>query len=193
MNMKKIQVQHETYYFANYKEYHTPVAISNVRDLVKEYMETHRSVSPKDYTITEGDFALGEIQLDFPYSLIEEYENWYIPSVDIEMIELNKDKVENIINDTVEGIKTILIFTQDIKKVSQKDRDILTRSMCIINEFRNKRKIWDKIVDNFKLSDLLFTDMETYWNSRCMYIDMKETRQKWDFMIENKGGDKNEE
>ena len=65
--------------------------------------------------------------------------------------------------------------------------------MCIINEFRNKRKIWDKIVDNFKLSDLLFTDMETYWNSRCMYIDMKETRQKWDFMIENKGGDKNEE
>ena len=182
----------ETYYFATYKDNSTPVAISNVKGLVKEYMETHRYVDPKDYTITEKRSTPGEIQLDYPYAIVEEYENWYIPSVDIEMIEVNKHKIEDIVEDTIQNLKLIYLFTDGIKQ-TEKGRTQIIRMMQTLYDFKKKKKVWNKIVDNYTLSDLLFLDRENYWNSRCMYIDMKETRQRWDFMIENKGGDKMEE
>lgn len=190
--MKKITNEYETFYFAKYRDISTPIAISNIKELVKEYMEVHRNVKSKDYTIDSGNFTINEIQSEFPYALIEPYEDWYIPSIDIEIITINKNKLEEIVNDTISGLKTIILLTQDIKKISDNDRNILINSMQIINNFKNKKKIWNKIVDNYKLSELLFMDMDTYWSTRSMYIDMKETRQRWDFMIENKGGDENE-
>lgn len=187
--MKKITNEYETFYFGNYQNISTPIAVSNVKDLVKEYMEVHRGLNPNEYTLSEGYFKLSEVQLEYPYSLIEPYEEWYIPVVDAEMIEVNKNNIEETVNNTISGLKLLAILVQDIKKIPESDRAAIINAMRIINSFKNKRKIWNKIIDNFKLSELLFMDMDAYWSSRCMYIDMKETRQRWDFMIENKGGD----
>lgn len=183
----------ETFYLASYKNDIHPVAISNMKELVKEYMEVHRGLKPNEYKIDEGKFILGELQLEYPYAIIEQYEDWYLPSIDIEMILLNKDKIEDIVQDTVEYLKTILIFTQDIKKIPESDRNTIIKAMQIINSFKDKKKIWNKMVDNYKLSDLIFLDMETYWKKRSIYMDMRETRKRWDFMIEEKGDDKEEE
>lgn len=185
--------EYETFYFAKYRDMSIPIAISNVKDLVKEYMEVHRNVKPKDYIINDGNFKPAEIQSEFPYALIEQYEDWYIPAIDIEIITVNKNKIEDIIDNTISGLKTIILSTQDIKKIPDSDRNTLIKSMQIINNFKNKKKVWNKIVDNYKLSELLFMDMDSYWSTRCIYIEMKETRQRWDFMIEDKGGDVNEE
>ena len=61
--------------------------------------------------------------------------------------------------------------------------------MQIINSYTNKKKIWNKIVESFKLSDLLYLDIDEYLTKREMFIEMRETRKRWGFLIEKKGDD----
>lgn len=177
----------ETYYFAYYKNITEPIAISTNLELVKEYMEVHRMVRQKSYNVTQFSLSLPDVMSSYSNSLIENYENWYLPAVDIEMIKMNSISLEESINKTIEGLKDILVLVKDIKKIPESDKNIILKSMQIINDFRYKKKIWNKLVDSYKLSDLIFMDMDTYWGKRRMFIDFKESRQRWGFLIEQKG------
>lgn len=187
----KLSEIEETYYLAYYKKKSEPIAISTSRELVKEYMEIHRMVKQRDYEISSTDLRSSEVFSLYPNSLIEQYETWYLPSIDIEMINVNKVELDESVNHTIEGLKDIVLLIQDIKKIPTSDKEIILKSMHIINGFRQKKKIWNKIVDNYKLSDLIFMDMDTYLSKRFMYIELKESRQRWGFLIEQKGGDVN--
>lgn len=177
----------ETYYFAYYKNITEPIAISTNLELVKEYMEVHRMVRQKSYNVTQFSLSLPDVMSSYSNSLIENYENWYLPAVDIEMIKMNSISLEESINKTIEGLKDILVLVKDIKKIPESDKNIILKSMQIINDFRYKKKIWNKLVDSYKLSDLIFMDMDTYWGKRRMFINFKESRQRWGFLIEQKG------
>lgn len=179
-------------YIAYHKDNIHPVAISTMRELVQEYMEVHRSVDPKDYRIEQLISSIDEMTLEHPHAIIEEYEDWYIPSIDIEMIEVHKNKVEDLFTDTIHNLKLIYLFTDGIKKI-EKEREKIPPVMSMLNNFRDTKKVWAKIADNYKLSELLYMDFDTYWKTRTIYIEMKETRQRWDFMIPIKGGDEKEE
>lgn len=190
LNMKKSKSP--IVYIGYYKDNIQPVAISPIQELIREYMEAHRSVNPRDYRIERLISTIEEMTLEHPYAIIEEYEDWYIPSIDAEMIEVHKEKVEDLFEDTIHNLKLIYLYTDGIKKI-EKERGKILPVMSMLNNFKDSKKVWTKIKDNYKLSELLYMDFETYWKTRTIYIEMKETRQRWDFMIPSKGGDKEEE
>ena len=188
--MKKVEEIYQTYYFAYYKANRTrPIAVSEIKELVKEYMQTHRYVEPENYEIEELSFTIGEILLDYQNEYITHYENWYLPAIDIEMIQLRDTDLDRKINETMQGLKEIILLMDGIKKISSSDKDILVKAMHIILQARQKKKIWNKMIDNYKLSDLIFMDIDDYIRNKEMYINMKDARARWDFMIPKKGDD----
>lgn len=180
---------YQPFYFAYYKKYNQPIAISNNLNLVKEYMEIHRHVKPRCYRIEELSYTPGEIMIDYADSIIENYEDWYIPSVDVEMIKLNQTDLCDLFSHTLNGMKQILLTIQDIKKIPDSDKKTILEAMQIMSGYTTKKKIWNKIIDSFKLSDLLYIDIDEYLYKRQLYIDMRETKTRWGFLIEKKGGD----
>lgn len=183
--MSKLSIEPiQDYYFAYYRNIITPIAISPLRELVVEYMESHRFVKPGKYIIRKERFRQGEILLDYQDSLIENYENWYLPMIDIEMIKLCQRDLERDIDEIVEGLKAVLLVTQAVKKIPVSDKDTILRAMQIINGFKKKKKIWNKMVDEYKLTDLIFMKMDEYWNRRIIYKERKEARERWMYAIE---------
>ena len=183
VNVVNTEEIYQPFYFAYYKKWSEPIAISNNLNLVKEYMENHRHVKPRYYNIEELSYTPGELMLEYPDFIIENYEDWYIPSVDAEMIELNKIDLCDLFSNTLDGMKQILLTIQHIKKIPDNDKKTILTSMQIINSYTNKKKIWNKIVESFKLSDLLYLDIDEYLTKREMFIEMRETRKRWCFLI----------
>lgn len=184
--MSKIQKDiYQTFYLGYHHRIITPIAISTNRDLVEEYMDRHRNLSHKQYFIQEFEYTVGEIMLDYADSLIEKYEDWFIPNVDIEMISVTKRDLEKDVNDTLEGMKTILLLMQNIKKIPIDDKKTVLRSIEVIADLKEKKKIWNKMVDEYKLTDLIFMDFEEYWSKRVIYINMREARERWEFGLED--------
>lgn len=185
--IKVIQEPLQTFYFAYYKKSINPVAISNSKELVKIYMETHRNT--KEYEINDIKMYPKDISNNYFDSIIAQYENWYIPNIDIEIIQSGRRNLEREVNEVLEHLKSIILLIRDIKKVSKEEKEILLKAFQIVSQLKTRKKVWEKMIDNYKLSDLLFMKIDDYLRMKEVYIHMREERRKLDYLLPQEGDD----
>lgn len=185
---RQIQVVQEplqSFYFSFYEKSIQPIAVSNSKELVKIYMETHRYT--KNYEIKEVKLYQKDVLTEYNDSFISQYENWYIPNIDIEIIKSGRRNLEREVNDVLEHLKSIILLVKDIKKVSNEEKEILIKAFQVVSQLKTRKKVWEKMIDNYKLSDLLFMEIDEYLRMKEVYIQMRAERRKLDYLLPEEG------
>lgn len=180
MNVKKVSHSFIPIYMGYYRGFYKPIAISNEKKLVKEYLESHRSISPKDYKIKKVIESKEKILLDYGDQMIEEYEGHYLPSIDIEMIQKEDVNIKDEIDHIIEGLKNILLYSQDSKKVNKDEKIKLLDTLMILSSFKSRKKLLSQLEYNRRISNsILYMKIEEYLSHLQYYQLMKESEKSY--------------
>lgn len=175
------------YYFGKYKG--VIYAVSEYKELVSIYMENHRYLSPNEYTIEEYVSMESDILFQYENEYIEEWGDWFIPCIDINIIESSQDNIRMLVDQTKDNLKEIIfLLYEDNPGISVKFEDeyeSLVTAFKSLHKFSKKKKYKEHLskVDLIHNS-ILYMPMDTYTYKRSMYLEMMTRKDVWD-MEEN--------
>lgn len=172
-------------YLGYYQKYSTPLCIHTDKELVKEYLSSHRFLIPEKYRIEKIKTTEGNLFLQYEELYLTQYENWYIPSIDIEILCSNSSNIEEEISNLLSQFKEIILASKDVKKVKDEEFSHLIESYRILSSFRNSNKILRKLEKNrIVTSSILFLEIEPYLQELRRYRDMKESKNLYRYQVE---------
>jgi hypothetical protein len=165
-------------------QYKKPLVISMDKELVKRYMEDHRSLRPKQYIIKEESMTENELFLQYNDQCIVEYEGYYIPNIDANIIDFHKMAIDNEIINTINGMRKITLLSQNIKGVSKEDVGILIEGMKILTKFIRNNKIFEGLChEDLIENSILYCSLEDYMYELRLFDELQEQHKLWEYQL----------
>lgn len=172
-------------YLGYYKKYPNPLCIHPDKNLVKEYLSSHRFLSSEEYEIEKIKTTEGNLFLQYEDLYLIQYEDYYIPNIDIEMIGSRSNNMEEDLTSLLSQLKEIIFLSQDIKKIKDNEIFQLIEAYRTLTSFRNSNKIMRKLEKNRIITlSILFLEIDPYLQELRRYQDMKESKHLYRYQME---------
>lgn len=162
-----------------------PIAVSNNKSLVREYMENHRFLKPKYYRIeTLNNLSDHDVFVMFNDQLLVEYEGYYLPSIDTVMIEFYKRSMRAEIYNTIKSLGTIDLLVKESKIVSDSERDDLYHAMKTLTKFMRTNEIMDEIEhEDLITNSIIFEDIQSYMKDLACFDEMMDMHRMYEYQL----------
>jgi len=165
-------------------------AVSDNKSLVSIYMETHRGLTKDQYQIEQQASLESQILLKYEDLYLTKWKKYYLPSVDISIIEMDTDSTTILLDNTKSHLKELIRLLQLEREVLRiKDKDMerhIDEEAALIGAFKVLHRISTKKREKKNLSEvgivvnsILYTPMEEYISIRNNYLDMVLRRDVW--------------
>ena len=163
------------------------IAISEKEKLIRTYMEAHRFLTRRDYEVEEKSMSETQLMLYHEDYVLTEYNGYYIPNIDVTIIEMYGNSVNNQINQAIEGVKNIAILANQVKKL-QPEVDQMIKVIKMFKKLQSSQKILRKLnYQDFLLNSILFIEMEEYTKILNQYQEMIRNNQEFLYHVLDEG------
>ena len=171
----------ESVYMAYYKS--RIIAISKKEKLVRNYMEAHRYLTKKEYEIELQSLSETQLMLYHEDQILTEFYGYYIPNIDVVIIEMYSNGISIQINQAIEGIKNIAILSNQVKRL-RPEVDQMIKMIKTLKEMQSSQKIINKLnYQDTLLNSILFCNMDEYLKALNQYEDIKRNNYEYMYQI----------
>lgn len=174
-------------YYAGYvKRFpNKPIAVSDNKNLLKEYMENHRFIKPNHYEIEIiNNLSDQEVFIMYNDQLLVEYNGYYLPSIDTMMIDFYKVSMKTELYNTIKSLSKISLFVKESKLVYDFEKDELYNALRILTKFMKTDKIMDEIEHEALITNsIIFEDVQSYMQDLACFNEMMEMHQRYEYQI----------
>lgn len=169
-------------YIGYYKDH--IIAISKMKEVVKNYLENHRSLKKGMYSIKKDILSDTDLILKYDEYIISEFHGYYIPKIDQDIITLYSRSIEAELSNTIESLKHLTILCSNVKKISQEEVSSMVASLKCLNRIQKNDKLLYKLnkQENYNCS-FLFTNIEDYLSEIRRYKDEIEMNRRFNFVM----------
>lgn len=154
------------------------IIIATQKKVIKNYLQLHRGLTKKEYEIEEEFLPEYEILGKYEDLVVQEYDGYYLPSIDSEIMELYENPIEKELSESANTLKKLILLTKEMKKVSKKDTMVLHASLQLINAYLQDPKILDELNEKDQMtSSILYSPMEIYLKEVSRYREIRDMQK----------------
>lgn len=151
--------------------------ISESKDVVITYFEQLRGLSKTQYEIKKKRILESELSTSFEDEYASEWNGFYIPNIDIIIINMMEKPLIEEIETIIDILKMIIVSAQDIKKIKREEIITLVNSIKILQRFSSTPKIMNKLEENNTMQNsILFSSMKKYIESLSRFKNIRDER-----------------
>lgn len=163
------------------------IAISSKEKLIHNYMETHRSLTRRNYEVEEKRISETELMLYHEDRILTEYYGYYIPNVDVTIIEMYGNSVNTQINQAIEGVKNVAILANQVKKL-RPEVEQMVEVIKMFKKLQSSQKTLGKLnYQDILLNSILFIKMDEYLRILRQYEEMSRNNQEFLYHMTDEG------
>ena len=170
---------HEVY-IAYYND--KPVAISQEKNLVVNYMEVHRSLLPDQYTLELESVSDIDLLTKYDEYIISEFHGSYIPNIDQEIIDVSTNSIDMELYNTIESLKHIIVLSTGVKQLSKSKSEIqsMVSTLKVLNDIKSNGKLIRKLnKQEISSSSILYLNMKVYLAEVKRYQERKMMTERY--------------
>ena len=173
------------YYFGYIGKLRKPIAVSDNKELLKEYMEKHRFLKQGEYQIERVDnLSEHDVFVMYHDQILTEYEGYYLPSIDTTVIDFYRRSIQTEIYNTIKSLGKVDLLVKEINLVSSEERDTLYQAMRTLTKFIHNKDILEKIEhEDIITNSIIFQDMETYLKTLSEFNEMMEMHMRYEYQL----------
>jgi len=149
------------------------ICISSNKKAVNHYMKYIRRLDKHQYDIEKRSIIESNLMYKYEDYIIEEFHGYYLPNIDINIINRDINSLNNLLEESSNNIKELLSLLNYTKNIKDEELVNLFNSLKIIEKYKhgkNNKKI-SKVY--WKAHTIFFCDMSTYLNLREEYKNYK--------------------
>lgn len=180
----KNYLEDQEVYIAYYKD--RVIAVSSDKELIHNYMESHRSLDRDQYIIKKEDIPDIDLITKYDDYIITEFHGYHIPNIDQEIISIYSKSIDSELFNTIESLKHIIILSTGVKQLSKKGEEIqsMVNTLKILNKIRNNDKLLKKLnkQENYVCS-ILYSNIDDYLDGIRRYQDDKMMRNRFSYSM----------
>lgn len=149
------------------------LAISKHKEILVNYLENHRRLNKSQYTVEKEYLSDSDIVLKYDDYVISEYNGYFIPNIDQNIIDLHSNSIDQELLSTIEQLKHITTLSSNIKKISEDDINQMINTIKILINIRKKPKLLNKLNKQYQINhSILYSDIDEYLKEIRMYKEM---------------------
>lgn len=161
-----------------------PIAISNIKELVKGYMENNRFVKPSNYYLEKHIIPEEILFLNYDDYCISEFRGNYIPNIDITMIKCNERSIDSMLSNTILNLKDIAILSKDISDLNNYDKKTLIEAAKVLSKINKNDKMLSELQQaDFLTNSILYCNIKEYLTHVKIYKEWKENIRSMNYQI----------
>ena len=174
------------YYMGYVNRYNVkPIAVSDNKELLKEYMENHRYIKRGEYYIEKvNNLSEHDVFVMYHDQFLVEYEGYYLPSIDTTMIDFYKRSMQAEIYNTIKSLGKIDLLVKEIDLVSDDERDSLYQAMKTLTHFIRDKEIMEEIEHEDTITNsIIFEDINTYLKDLSCFNEMMDMHRRYEYQL----------
>ena len=147
--------------------------MSESKEVVITYLEQLRGLRKKEYEIQKEEILESGISLQYEDIYATEWNGFYIPTIDISIINTMAKPAKEEIDNTINILTSLLLVSKDIKKVRNSEITSIIDTIRALDRFRNTPKIINKIEFTSTIQNsILYMPMKKYVQTLNSYKNM---------------------
>lgn len=174
-----------TLYVGFYKS--TPLAADENKDLVKNYLEFHRGLKPKEYYIEKikSDSLNVDISV-YENILLQKYRGYYLTQMDIRIIDDEFINLLDNFNTTINTMMTLGVLSK-LTKSLEDNAEIFVKAVETVKDYQESDSTIRKLEKKFLFTHPVFhSEINQYLQIREIYVAMYEEIYTMDSMFKTR-------
>lgn len=155
------------------------LGVSKKKMVIKNYLENHRGLNPVEYTIERECLTDNELLIKYSDYIISEYLGYYIPEIDQSIIEIYSNDISNLIDTTVNNLKSIYLLADNVNKINFNKKDILLSALKILISFKSRSVLRKLEKQSYKTSPILFCEINEYLQYVRNYQEQRDINSRF--------------
>lgn len=160
-------------YYANKKD--ILLAVSKTKEILINYLENHRGLKKYQYRIEKDYLSDTDLVLKYDYYTISEYNGYFIPNIDQNIIEYQSNSIDQEINNTIIQLTHIALLSSNVKQIQKNEISQMVNVIKLLKKFRKTPKILNKLNKQHQIThSILYCEIDEYLTEVRRYTEMIE-------------------
>lgn len=169
-------------YLGYYNQYGTPLIVSENKKIVKQYLKNHRFLQKTQIKIyKENRFNESSFTEDFKDQIATEYHGYYLPAIDIEILEYNRPNLRNSIQATIDQLKHFTLLTGSMRFPESKIKPMVS-TIKILADFIENEESYEKLEKADRvMNSILYAEITDYLRTLSSFKEIRRMREDYEF------------